>query len=140
MVLSQWETNALVTLWQASDGNLTVKEQIEAELKKRAAKNEAFAKEDLFLVNIVRKHVLTLNFIPGTESYLQYGPSITINLKLSEEEILLLQANLSNKPPKRTFGSMPAKPGITGQLNKEQADLLGTAGFNTGDIYEILHL
>ncbi len=57
------------------------------------------AREDLFLVNVVRNHVLTLNFIPGTESYLQYGSS-TINLKLSDEETLLLQANLFSKPPK----------------------------------------
>lgn len=99
-----------------------------------------FSREYLFKINIIERHVIGINFIPGSDAYKTYGSNITINLYLSKEEKEIYLSNIYNEPPINTEGILTAESAIPNQLSAELEFQLKHEGFNTNDIYEILHV
>jgi hypothetical protein len=134
------DTQTLITLWQASDGNPALKQQLETELQNRIANNTNFCREDFFQICKVKNHAVTVSFIPSSESYRNYGPHLTVDMILSEEELVELLKNYSANPPIPTRGMIKAKVLVKDGLTNEQIQRAADVGFHTNDVFEILHV
>lgn len=126
----------LIMLWQASDGNPELKQQIEIEFQNRIATNSNFSLEYCFQICIIEKHAITIYFIPTSEAYKRYGSDLTIDMLLSDEETQNLMKSYSAKT--QTTGIVKGKVLVTGNLTKEQIAQAASIGFHTGDISEML--
>jgi hypothetical protein len=140
MSLKEIETEQLVMLWQASDGNPLLKQQIESEFQNRIANNSNFSREYFFEICKVKKHAITVSFIPTSDSYNNYGPHLTIDIILTDEELQEQIRNYSAKPPLHTSGQIKAKVLIKDNLSKQQITRAAEVGFHTKDVFEVLHV
>ena len=140
MNLQELDVHRLTILWQASGGNLQLKELIESELQKRIVSNTNFSREYLFKVSKVQNHAITISFIPTTDSYNEYGANVTIDLFLSDIEMEELLKNYSTNPPINTSGQLRAKALVNDKLTENQLTKLEEIGFHTREILEVLHL
>lgn len=140
MNLQEMELTHLVILWKASSGNPQIKNQIEAELKMRIQINTNFSREYFFEICKIKNHGIGVNFIPTSKSYELYGANLTIDIILSEEEMLEMMKNWSSKPSVNTSGIIKAKILVTDNLSQEQIANAANIGFHTSDIFETLHV
>ena len=140
MNLQNLDIHRLTILWQASSGNLELKAFIENELQKRIATNKNFSREYLFKVSKIQNHAITISFIPTTDSFIEYGSNITIELLLNDSEIEELMKNYSANPPINTSGQLRAKALVKDKLNEGQILRIENIGFHTNEILEVLHL
>jgi len=130
---------SLKLTWQASDGNPELKQQIEEELAIEINQNESYCRETVFHLSHIQNKAVSIEFIPTSKSFNQYGQYVTINLRLTEEEIEDLTNNLLPDGNKRTFGSLRATS-IGQVLSHQQENELRTIGFNTNDILDITYV
>lgn len=140
MNLKEIETGQLVILWQASDGNPLLKQQVEAELQNRIANNSNFSREYFFEICKVKNHAITVSFIPTSEAYKNYGPHLTIDIILTDEELQEQIKNYSAKPPVQTSGQLKAKVLVKDNLSQEQITRAAEVGFHIRDVFETLHV
>ena len=140
MDLTQLELNALAILWQASNGDLALRTNIENELQARIANNEIYSREYLFRVSHLQNHAVGINFIPSSESYLNYGANVTVSILLNDEEINEIGQNHFANPQINTYGNVKATVLVEDNLTPNQIADLATEGFNTSDILTLIHL
>ena len=69
MNLHEIETGQVVMLWQASDGNPLLKQQIEQELQNRISNNSNFSREYFFDICKMKNHAITVSFIPTSDAF-----------------------------------------------------------------------
>lgn len=139
MNLKEFDLDRLTILWQASIRNEEFRVLIEAELRERILSNRNFSREYIFRVCRIQNHAITISFIPTTESYNYFGPHVTIDMILTEEETEELLRNTFATPPLNTSGQIKAKALLTDKLSEDQIEVLKTIGFNTSEILETLH-
>lgn len=128
---------ALVTLWKVSNKNLVLKAKIEEELKSRVQENQLISREYVFNVCKMKSHAITVFFIPTTKEFEMYGPNLTIDMILTDDEIIELAKNL---PALQTQGYVKAKVLVTDNLSDEQIESALNIGFHTKSVYEVIHL
>ena len=138
MDLKKYNLQKLTTLWQSSDSNIELKNQIENELKIKIQNNKIFSKEYLFVdASKMQKHPITVEFIPTTNAYKFYGANVTIDLLLSDAEMIELLKNRATKPPLKTSGQIKARALVIDNMTKEQITQLEKVGFHTTEILRI---
>jgi hypothetical protein len=140
MNFQEMELSHLIMLWQASDGNPPIKAMIEAELQKRIATNTNFSREYFFEICKLNHHAITVSFIPTSKAYELYGPNLTIDILLTEDEMQEMIKNYSSKPSVNTTGNIKAKILVKDNLTPEQIENAKNIGFDTSEIFEILHV
>jgi len=138
--LHEIEIGQLVMLWQVSDGNPLLKQQIETELQNRIANNSNFSREYFFEICKIKNHAITVSFIPTSDSYEIYEPHLTIDIILNDEEMQEQIKNYSAKPPIQTNGLIKAKVLVKDNLTSGQITKAAETGFHTRDIFETLHV
>jgi hypothetical protein len=138
--LKELDLHSLATLWQTSARNELLRASIEGELKNLIPSNNKFSREYLFQVCKIKNHAIGISFIPTTEAYQRYGPNVTIDVILSNQEMEEMIKNYSSKPPINTSGQVKAKALVTGGLTEEQIMNLENIGFHTNEILETRHL
>lgn len=126
----------LILLWQTSDGNPELKQQIEIELQNRISNNSNFSREFIFDVTRVRNRACGIEFIPTSEAYRRYGASIVMEMLLTEAEFAEMYSNRFAEPPINTQGIVKARILVNGNLNAEQIESIANTGFHTRDIFE----
>ena len=131
MNIEEFDLEHLIILWQSSDGNPLIKQQIEIELKKRINNNSKFSREYFFEICKVKNHAITVSFIPTSEAYENYGSSLTIDILLDDDEMRELLTNYSAKPPMQTQGIIKAKVLVKDNFTKEQITKAESIGFHT---------
>ena len=137
MDLKKFDLQRLTILWQCSDSNVELKNLIEDELKIRIQNNTNFSREYLFDVSKIQNHAITVKFIPTTDAYVAYGADVTVDLLLSDAEMVELLENFSAKPPLNTIGQIKARALVTDNMTEEQIAQLEEVGFHTTEILEI---
>ncbi len=140
MNLQEMELSQLVMLWQAAGGNPQFKLLIEAELQNRIQGNANFSREYFFDICKIKNHAVTVLFIPTSKAYELYGPNLTIDILLTEEEMQEMFKNYSAKPSVNTTGTIKAKILVKNNLSKEQIENAENIGFHTSEIFETLHV
>ena len=65
---------------------------------------------------------------------------MTIDLELTEEELIQLLQNQSANPPVKTYGFLKIKVLAKHDHTKQQIDELERQGIDTSEIYDIMHL
>jgi len=135
--MEKMNLDQLTILWEASNGNLGLKENVEAEIQKRIASNRQYSREYLFQKSILERHSIGVNFLPTTDSYKYYGHNITIEISLDESEFIEISTNFSSKPPINTEGRLKASLLVNENLNVSQIERLRTIGFHTNEILEV---
>lgn len=140
MNLKEYDLTKLAILWDASEHNLDLRNLIEKELKQRIQNNENFSREYLFKICKIEEHAITISFIPTTEAYKKYGPHITIDIILEEEEKNEISQNYNSEPSTNSYGRMKAKALVTNDMSEKQIKDLRNKGFHTNEILEVLHL
>src|SRR5690606_25980155 len=98
-----------------------------------------YCRESVFHRSHIQNKAVSIEFIPTSNSFNQYGQYVTINLHLTEGEIEELTNNLLSDGGKRTFGSLRATS-IGQVLSHQQENELRTIGFNTNDVLEIQYV
>lgn len=134
MNLKELDLDTLSILWLVSSKYQELRLAIEAELKIRIEENTNFSREYIFRICKVLNHSLGVSFIPSSEAHKNYGGNITIDLILSEDELLELVINYFSNPPVNTSGQIRAKALVSDKLSTEKIDQLEKIGFHTKDI------
>lgn len=137
MNIEKLNLNKLTILWEASNENLVLKSNIEAEIQKRITSNRQYSREYLFKKSILENHSIGVTFLPTTESYSYYGQNITIEIFLDENEKQELFNNYFSKPQINTEGRLKANLLVKTNLDEVQIERLITIGFHTNEILEV---
>ena len=91
-----------------------------------------FSREELFELNIIKKHSIGINFIPTSNAFEKYGENVTVfELLLTENEIEELTKNLLSK--NYTEGYIKTSGLVTNRFDSERVEI----DFSTDEIYEI---
>ncbi len=136
MDILQMELGALINLWECSDHNLILKKGIEIELQKRIHRNSKFCREYFFLNCKLQNHSMNVSFIPSSEAYKNFGPNLTMDIILSEEEMQEQFNNYRAIPPIQTTGFIRAKIIIKDNFSAVQINMAADSGFHTRDVFE----
>jgi hypothetical protein len=139
MNLQELELTHLVTLLEAAGGNALLRSQIESELHNRIQNNTNYSREYFFDISKIKNHAITVSFIPTSKSFGMYGPSLTIDIVLTDEEMQEMTKNYSSNPPINTAGIIKAKILVKDNLSDEQIANASDVGFHTNEVFEILH-
>ena len=134
------DLNGLVTLWKASGENLGIKKVIEGHILAKSKGEPKFSKEALFNISKARNHAITLEFLPGSKSHSAFGDGLTIDLILEDAEVHQIIENIQSKPPINSYGTLRAKELVPSGLNPQQIEQLANDGFDTNDIFSIMHV
>lgn len=140
MNLQKIDIGQLNMLWEVSDGNPSLKHEIEIEFQNRITSNTNFSREYFFDICKIKNHAITVSFIPTSDAFRVYGPQMTIDIILSDEETKEIIKNYSAKPPVQTSGFIKARVLVNGKLTGEQIIKAAEIGFHTKDIFETLHI
>jgi len=138
MQFEQFDTAELVQLYQQADDSSVTKKQMESDLQLRSKTNNKYSKEDLFRINKTQNQALTVFLFPGTASYNIIGNTVTIDLVLTEEELLQILQNQSLQPSSKTYGHFKIKVLAKSDYTSEQILQLEEQGIKTSDIYDIM--
>lgn len=129
------ELEAKIILWESLPAGDPVKEELENFFKQWILQNQKFSKEDIYRIVKQHQHACGLNFIPTSEAYKMFGPTLTLTDILfdrQEDEEDLLRSSLNGE---RHSGFI--KGASTDDIRQEQRDCLQEEGFDTSNIYEI---
>ncbi len=138
--LKQFDLDGLSTLWLASVRNPEIRQAIENELQIHIANNKNFSREFIFKICKVLNHALGVFFIPSSDAHKMYGDYVTIDLLLTDDELIEMVTNYSSQPPKNTTGQVKAKVLVPDHLTADQVKLMATTGFHTRDILKTQHV
>ncbi|MEW7281317.1 hypothetical protein ABW636_22230 [Aquimarina sp. 2201CG1-2-11] len=116
-----------------------LKDPVMTELQKRIDENTNFSKEHLVQMSIVHGRALGINFIPGSESFNNYGRNITVTVSDNEDIEVLLQ-NYASNPPIYTYGNIRLSVLVAHNLTQEQINSLANEGIDTFHISSVLHV
>jgi len=130
----------LVQLYENADDNSVTKQTIASELEARRKNNQRFSKEDLFHINKTLNRALTVSFFPNTKSYGIIGNHVTIDIVLTDEELIKLLQNQAATPPIKTYGHLKIKVLAKHDLTSEQIFELEEHGIDTSEVYEVMHI
>ena len=78
MNFNNFDINKLVILWQATENQPELRNQIGQILNDRIESNESFSREHIFDILYIGKKSLTISFIPTSESFKKYGQTIVV--------------------------------------------------------------
>jgi hypothetical protein len=138
MNFNNFDINKLVILWQATENQPELRNQIGQILNDRIESNESFSREHIFDILYIGKKSLTISFIPTSESFKKYGQTIVVEGNYNDDTAKELLQNFRLNPPKNTFGIVPVSPLYTDDLEEEQIDTLKKDGFKTKDILTLI--
>lgn len=138
MNFKDFDINKLVILWQATENQPEIRNQIEQILNERIESNESFSREFIFDILFIGKKSLTISFIPTSKSFKKYGQTVVVEGNYNDTEAKELLQNFRLNPPKNTFGIVPVNPLYIDDLNEEQIDALKKDGFKTKDILTLI--
>ena len=137
MKLEKLDTETLGDMYIGLENNPELANAIEVELENRIAINTNYSREYLFRESIINRRALGIHFIPTTESFNNYGSSITVAVSASENLEALLE-NYSANPPLNTFGNIRLTVLVENNLSQEQIEALNNEGIDTSHISHII--
>lgn len=137
MELEELDLSALSILYSASQNNVDLKVQIEAELQKRIATNNTFSRERLFEISVIQNHAIGMHFIPTSAAFNSFGANITVEVS-DNNDLELFAKNLASDSRVNTYGNIRLKALVIRDLTQGQIDALQNEGIDTSDISSIL--
>jgi hypothetical protein len=137
MKLENLDTETLGDMYIGLENNPELANAIEVELENRIAINTNYSREHLFRESIINRHALGIHFIPTTESFNNYGSSITVAVSENENLEALLE-NYAANPPLNTFGNIRLRVLVENNLSQEQIEAIDNEGIDTSHISHII--
>lgn len=129
------ELDTKIVLWEIAVSENFPTEELEDFFKHYISQNQAFSKEYIYRIVKQHNHACGLNFIPTSEAYKMFGPSLTLTelyFDRQEDEENLLKSSLKGE---RHFGII--KGSSISDITQEQRDYLQKQGVDTSNIYQI---
>lgn len=136
MKLENLDTETLGDMYIGLENNPELADAIQVELENRIAINTNYSREHLFRESIINNHALGIHFIPTTESFDNYGSSITAAVSANENLQALLE-NYAANPQLNTFGNIRLRVLVENNLSQEQIEAIENEGIDTSHISHI---
>ncbi len=134
------DLNSLIVLLHTTKVDITFNDLVKEEIQYRISINKNVSREFIYEVCNVKGLVMTIEFIPTSESFKRInGKSITIRNIIACDELIDIKKNYATKPVNESFGIIKTDLLNQEDYTEEEISNFSKNGFDTQDILTKYH-